>query len=660
MKRLDFLKKEIAKHNEAYYKNNDPLISDAEFDKLAKEYKELAGKESATFNLFENDQNFDLHFKQSPNANFKKVKHLKAMLSLSNVFDENELKDFIKKINNFLGLKEDALHKFTAEPKIDGIGFSALYINGILKTCATRGDGIVGEDITENIKTIKNFPLQIHGAPEVLEVRGEVYMKLDDFKFLNEALEKKFANPRNAAAGSLRQLDANITAARNLSYFTYGVGEASDDFKINFQHQLYENLSRFGFVMNEYKLCNTPMEMLEFYNDFEKNRFSKNYDADGIVYKLDDLKLCERLGFTAHGPRFQVAHKFSSVKAITKIMSVEFGVGRTGVITPVANLEPVNIGGVVVKRATLHNKDEIERLGVKVGDKVLIERAGDVIPKILKVEESDENSNSIIFPLSCPVCDSTLVQTDTIIKCPNTYGCTEQILQRLIHFTSKDAFDIGGLGEKQIEDFFNEGIIKTPADIFTLESRNTSLQLQKRERYGEKSVSNLFDSINARKVISFERFIYSLGITGVGITGAKLIANFFETFENFLQNPEKTIEIDGIGEKIATEIQEFIRCNQQLLTDLLLNVQVLPFLKSNNELKFTGSTIIFTGTLAGITRSEAKAIAERAGFKVVSSISANTNFVVVGEDAGSKLKKAKELGLKILDEQEFIDLINNP
>ena len=659
MKRIDFLKAEIAKYNDAYYKNNSPLISDAEFDLLVKEYKALAGEEAPTFNLFENDSSFDLYFKSSPNANFKKVKHMVPMLSLSNVFEEQDLLEFLKKINNFLGLPESTTHAFTAEPKIDGLGISILYKDGKLATCATRGDGIVGEDITENIKTLKHLPLELKNAPNILEVRGEVYMKHDVFSKLNESLEKKFASPRNAAAGSLRQLDPEITKQRNLSYFVYGVGEASNDFNYHFQHEMYEKLKAFGFLVNNYIVCNSVKEMLDFYNNFESTRFQKNYDADGLVYKLEDVELCKRLGFTAHGPRFQVAHKFSSSKAITTILSVEFGVGRTGAITPVANLMQVNIGGVMVKRATLHNKDEIERLQVKIGDEVLIERAGDVIPKILKIQKKGEERKEIAFPNLCPSCGVQLVQTDTITRCPNFYECKEQVIERLIHFISKDAFDIGGLGEKQIEDFYKEGIIKTPVDIFTLEERNHILKLEQKDRYGEKSVSNLFASINARRVITFERFIYSLGMPGVGITGAKLIAGFFETVDKFLKHPAQTIEIDGIGEKTAKEIEGFITHSKVVIEDLLQYVTVLAFLKPQGELQFSGKSIIFTGTLPQLTRSEAKARAERCGFKVVSSISSNTDFVVAGEEAGSKLKKAKELGLKVLNEEEFLALISS-
>jgi DNA ligase (NAD+) len=651
--RLKFLERDIKKYNQAYYFKNKPLITDAEFDEIVREYKKLKGEQSSTFNLFEEDA---FNFEASPNANFAKVRHKKPMLSLSNIFTDKDLLDFITKINNFLGLKEERLHDFIAEPKIDGIGFSVTYQNGVLTTGATRGDGEVGEDITANIKTIKDFPIQIPNAPELLEVRGEIFLTHEAFEEINKKSDKTFANPRNAAAGSLRQLDAKITAERNLSYKVYGVGIFSEDFKFNFQNELYEKLEKFGFYMNSYKLCKNPDEMISFYNNLQQNRFTLNYDIDGIVYKLNDISLCERLGFTAHGPRFQTAHKFSVIKAISKLLSVDFQVGRTGNITPVANLMPVNIGGVMVKRATLHNKDEIARLGVKIGDEVFVARAGDVIPKILGISKVDELGKEINFPTHCPVCESPLMQIDALIKCQNTSKCSQRILQRLIHFASKDAFDIGGLGKKQIEEFFNEEIIKTPADIFTLEERNHELKLEEREGFGEKSVSNLFLSINARKKITLDRLIYALGISGVGDSGAKLIANYFESFENFLQNYEKAIEIDGVGEKTVIEIKHFLENHEGEIQDLLTHIEVSKFTPLKSSLPFAGKSIVFTGTLPNLTRSEAKAKAERLGFKVSSSVSKNTNFLVAGEEAGSKLKEAKSLQVAVLSEQEFLDL----
>jgi DNA ligase (NAD+) len=642
------LEKRIIKLNKAYYEDAQPLVSDAEYDELAKELRTLKGEDTPLFTMGVN-----------PLSNFKKIKHNVAMLSLSNVFTNEDLREFVKKINNFLGFEEGREHELTAEPKIDGIGFAALYEKGILKYAATRGDGNIGEDVTLNAKTIKNFPVNLNNynqtVPNVLEVRGEVFMKKSDFETLNSGLERKFSNPRNAAAGSFRQLDPAITASRNLSYFIYGIGEHSNDFSFKKQVELYESLRKFGFIMNEYILCKNEKEMIEFHFLKERNRFSLDYDIDGIVYKLNDIELSKRLGFTAHGPRFQVAHKFSSIKAATVLESVDFQVGRTGAITPVANLKSVNIGGVIVKRASLHNKDEIARLGVFIGDTVLIERAGDVIPKVLSIEKKGEIREEIIFPERCPVCSSTLEQVDTIIRCKNYYGCRLQILERIQHFVSKDAFDITGLGERQIAEFYEIGMIKTPADIFSLEEKNVEFKLEEREGYGVKSVSNLFLSINSRRQISLDRFIYSLGILGVGQTGAKLLAGFFYNIENFLNGSERFVEIDGIGEKTANEITRFIDENKDLIKNLLEKVNVMPFQKTDGE--FNGKTIIFTGTLQKMTRAEAKEKAERLGFKVVSTVSKNTNFVVAGVEAGSKLKEANKLELQILSEEEFLKLI---
>lgn len=655
--KIESLKEQIAKANFAYYKGDCPIMTDAEYDDIVKEYKELTkgtGEEEAIFNIKEKKQDDLFTFQASPIANFGKVYHKVKMLSLSNVFSSDDLNEFIKKINNFLGLEANFAHNFTAEPKIDGIGFTVIYENGILIKAATRGDGEIGEDITENIKTILGLPINISNAPRILEVRGEVYIKKSDFEELNKLSEKKFANPRNAAAGSLRQLDPSITAKRKLSYFVYGVGDFSDDFIFSFQDDLYKTLNKFGFFVNEYKLCSSKQEMLEFYDKFASKRFEKDFDADGIVYKLNDIALCKRLGFTAHGPRFAVAHKFSSVKATTVLEGVDFQVGRTGVLTPVANLKPINIGGVIVKRATLHNKDEIERLNVKINDEVLIERAGDVIPKILEVVKTSDKSIQINFPLHCPVCTSNLTKIDTIIRCENYFGCKEQIIGRIIHFISKDAFDIAGLGEQHIIDFYNEGFIQDPADIFTLEERNGMLKLQTREGFGEKSIENLFISINTRRRINFERFIYALGVLGIGIVSAKLLAKFYGSLENLLLKPEKSIEIDGIGEKTTSELIKFITSSTHLLEKLVKYVEVIPF-QSKASGVFEGKTIIFTGSLEKLTRSEAKAKAEALGFKVVSSVSKNTDFVVAGASAGSKLKLATELNLKIITEKEFLE-----
>lgn len=660
-KRLQELEAELAKHNRAYYELNDPLISDAEFDDLVKEYRKLTGGgDVAIFNIGKQGDLFE--FGAAAVSRFGKVRHKRPMLSLSNVFSRGGVVEFIKKINNFLGLDESFTHTFTAELKIDGIGFTARYEDGKLINAATRGDGQIGEDITENIKTILSFPLEIANGPKILEVRGEVYMCLSDFENLNknnmELQEKVFSNPRNAAAGSLRQLDPTITAKRPLSYLIYGTGEYSDDFQYHFQNELYEILARYGFAMNHYAVCNTVEKMVDFHREYEENRFKIDYDSDGVVYKLNDISLCERLGFTAHGPRFQVAHKFSSAKGVTVLESVMFQVGRTGIITPVAHLKPVNIGGVIVKRATLHNKDEIERLGVCIGDEVLIERAGDVIPKILRPGKKNETSLAIIFPENCPSCGFILEKEETLIRCNNYDGCKAQVLERIVHFVSKDAFDISGFGEKQIEEFFSAGFIKTASDIFKLERQNDIFKINLREGWGEKSASNLFLSINSRRKVTLERLIYSFGIMGVGIMGAKLLASYFGSLENLLQSPQEAAEIDGIGDKTATLISNFFTQRRGFIEDLLKEIEVFSFKEVKNDLKFAGKTIVLTGTLPGLTRSEAKARAERVGFKVMSSVSKNTDFVLAGDNHGGKLKEAISFGVTLLTEEEFINLSN--
>ena len=682
------LRSEIEKHNKAYYQEDSPIISDAEYDKLLQELRELEG--NAQLSLF--------NVGSSPLAAFKKIKHSIPMLSLGNSFTEEDVAEFVVRINNFLGFGTDCTHDFTAEPKIDGISFSARFENGKLVYAVTRGNGEIGEDVTENIKTVINFPQQITGnIPDILEVRGEVYMSKADFLSLNETQgqngDKIFANPRNAAAGGFRQLDPSITKSRNLRYFVYSVGAHSDDFSYSKQGELYEKLRAFGFQIGDYKICTNVTEMVEYHANLEASRSLTAFDMDGVVYKLNDITLQKRLGFTAHSPRWATAHKFSSTTVVTKLLDITYQIGRTGAITPVAELEPVNVGGVIVKRATLHNKDEMMRLNIKKGDYVLIERAGDVIPKILSVvtdqsytatnETNDEfhnsnkinlnkinsnqntcNSDSSIeeaenslrtnFITHCPSCGSELTAIDAIVKCQNVYECKAQIIERLKHFASKDAFDIFGIGDRVIEEFYESGVVKTPVDFFTLEDRNPDIRLEKWEGWKEKSVQNLFTSIKTRNKIDFNRFIYAFGIGGVGERTAKQIAMFFGNIENFLQNPEKSAEIDGIGEKTMLEIVAFINHYQSLILELLKYIIVLPQEKSETS----SGTIVFTGTLQKMTRNEAKATAEKHGFKVISDVSRTTNYIVCGESSGSKQKKAIEFGVKILNEDEFLQMTN--
>jgi DNA ligase (NAD+) len=486
-------------------------------------------------------------------------------------------------------------------------------------------------------------------------------MQKDDFEELNKTQMqnggKIFANPRNAAAGSLRQLDSSITKTRKLKYFAYTIGAFSEDFIYQSQADLLQKFTSFGFVANDYKLCNSLDDIIAYHQSMEAGRHQIPFDADGIVIKINDTNLQNRLGFLARSPRWAIAFKFSSVKAVTRLLGVTFGIGRTGVITPLAILEPVNIGGVIVKKATLHNKDEIARLGIKIGCLVELERAGDVIPKILKC--LDDDGSEITFPSSCPCCGSGLSQDDggVLIKCKNGLSCKDQMLCFVEYFCSKDAFDIAGLGEKQIRLFFDKGLISNPADIFTLEAR-AAQQIASMDRFGEKSASNLFLSINSRRSISLERFIYALGFNGVGEVASKMLARYFKQAQALLnfteQDHENILNLDGIGAKTAAEIKSCLTSQSftAMIASLLSEVKVSDFVIKQG-LKYEGKKIVFTGTLDKMTRQEAKKTAEYLGFEVASSISKNIDFVVAGTDAGSKLKKATELGVKVLDEDEW-------
>lgn len=706
LERINFLKNKILKCSEEYYKNDDPSISDAEYDNLKKELRKLEEKypeyktgilENVGYTVLEE---------------FQKVEHKKPMLSLKDAFSDEEVEEFIIRCKRFLG-SNDNIDIF-CEPKIDGLSFSARYEDGIFVQGATRGDGSVGEDITENIKTIKNFPLKIKNGPKIFEVRGEIYMSKDDFLNLNKENElrgdKIFANPRNAAAGSLRQLDTSITASRNLKYFAYALGEFSDDFVVLTQKELLQKFKEFGFITTkEIKLCHSLEEINEFFNYVQEIRHSLNYDLDGMVYKVNSLELQKRLGATTHHPRWGLARKFPAEKAITVIKKIDIQVGRTGAMTPVARLEPVNIGGVIVSNATLHNKDEIEKKDIREGDEVVIQRAGDVIPQVVDVilEKRSENSKKYVFPIRCPVCGSIAKSygDDIVVRCTGGINCKSQAIEGLRHFVSKNAMDIDGLGEKQIEQFFEEGRVKNFIDIFKLEEREKELQesylsigdlfstLNKQkpisaieypkiplvciEGWGKKSVENLFKSINKSKNINMNRFIYSLGIRFLGEVTAKLIAKNYVSMDNFLNNMilasernlygercnpeyEKFNLIDGIGEKTANSILDYFENdkNVKMIKELLIFVNVEDYKNNQISKKLEGKTIVFTGTLQNMTRQEAKARAEELGAKVLSAISPKTDLLIAGEDGGSKLKKAEEFGIKILNEKEWNDLLN--
>lgn len=677
---LAYIASEMAKSDIAYYQNDNPYLTDAEYDSLKRRNEELE-------KIFPH-----LKRKDSPSQKvgapilsaFKKVTHRFPMLSLGDVFSSEEVDDFIMGVKRFLNTSKDIT--FMAEPKIDGLSFSARYENGRFVQGATRGDGITGEDITENLKTIRQLPQHIEGnVPEILEIRGEVYMAKSDFFALNKKYQqegkKTFANPRNAAAGSLRQLDAKITAERNLSIFAYTWGEVSERVWTS-QEDFFKHLQEWGFPTNPHnKLCHNLQEIEENFAKLSEIRSSLPYDIDGVVYKVNDIALQERLGFLTRTPRWAIAHKFPAEQAVTKINNIRVQVGRTGALTPVADLEPINVGGVIVSHATLHNEDEIKRKDIRIGDSVIIQRAGDVIPQIVSVikEKRSQDSKEFIFPTTCPICGAHAIreEDEAVRRCTGGLTCPAQAKERIIHFVSRDAFDITGLGSSIIEDFYNDGILKNPADIFSLEERNQEgdlfsqqkssvLHLEQREGWGKKSVEKLFQAITLKKKISLPRFIYALGIRQVGTATALLLARHYGTFAKFRQEMENKetgplVSIDGIGASMATDIVEFFQeqHNQEIINRLLEKITVEEYIDTTNyDSPLSGKTVVFTGTLEQMTRSEAKTKAQSMGAKVAGSVSSKTDYVIIGADAGSKAAKAQELGIKILSEQEFLELIN--
>lgn len=672
-KQLEYLAKEIEKADIAYYQNDAPYLDDAAYDKLRRLNDALEAKFPA---LIRNDSP-SKRVGAMVKSEFKKVELSVPMLSLADIFSEEELKDFIMSIKRFLNSSDDII--FTSEPKMDGLSFSALYVNGIFTRGSTRGDGKIGEDITENLKAIRGFPLFLNKeAPEVFEVRGEVFMSKADFLALNQKNEeehkKTFANPRNAAAGSLRQLDTRITKERRLSFLVYTWGEVSE-IRWKSQVEFLEYVKELGFPVNPYnKVCHNEQELLDSFETLMENRADLPYDIDGIVYKVNDLELQKRLGFLTRTPRWAIAHKFPAEQAITRLNNIRVQVGRTGALTPVADLEPVNVGGVLVSHATLHNEDEIKRKDIRIGDMVIIQRAGDVIPQVVSVltEKRSTEVPEFQFPTVCPECGAHAIreEDEAVRRCTGGLSCPAQAVERLKHFVSREAFNIEGLGDKVIDEFYKEGIIKTPYDIFTLEERNKpadlfsasqSLNLENREGWGKKSVSKLFDAINKSKSISLQKFIYALGIRQVGTATAYLIAKHYHTFTAFMsamvqQDLQLLVSIDGIGPAMAKDIVEFFKeeHNLSVINDLLSVISIEEFEGiANTTSEIFGKTIVFTGTLTTLTRSEAKSKALAFGAKVAGSVSTNTDYVVAGENAGSKLKKAQELGVKVITEEEF-------
>lgn len=680
---LKRLAQEIAEHDKRYYQEDQPSVSDAAYDALRARNAEI----EARFPALVRPDSPSRKVGAAPAQKFAKVRHAVPMLSLGNAFSEGEVADFADRVRRFLRLADDAPLAITAEPKIDGLSCSLRYEGGRLVSAATRGDGYEGEDVTANVRTIGEIPERLHGAhvPDIVEVRGEVYMRHADFHDLNArqqaAGKPLFANPRNSAAGSLRQLDPAITASRPLKFFAYSWGEISGDMPKATQFEMVEWFGELGFAINPLmRRCHSIDELLAAYRDIEEKRATLGYDIDGVVYKVDRLDWQDRLGFVSRSPRWALAHKFPAEKATTVVKAIEIQVGRTGALTPVAKLAPVTVGGVVVQNATLHNADEIARLDVRVGDTVEIQRAGDVIPQVLRVlvDKRPPNAEPYAFPTVCP-CDlkTPVVREATasgeegaIARCSGEFACPYQKIEHLKHFVSRRAFDIEGLGEKQIEFFFEQGWLKEPADIFTLEARNDAIKLQEQEGYGALSVRNLFTAIATRRDIALERFIYALGIRHVGETTARALARAYGTWEAFHDACVRLAEgdaearaemdaLDQIGDAVIDSLAAYFgeTHNRGIVERLTGEVTIREAEKIATATAIAGKTVVFTGALEKMTREEAKAMAERLGAKVAGSVSKKTDYVVAGPGAGSKLTKAREAGVNVLTEDEWFALI---
>ena len=671
------LEAEIAAHDRRYYQEDAPTVSDAKYDRFRIRYEEIEKRFPELHTL----TSLTRRVGAAPATKFKKVRHAVPMLSLANGFSDDDVRDFVERICRFLGLKADANIAFTSEPKIDGLSCSLRYERGRLTVAATRGDGAEGEEVTANVRTIKDVPQTLSGrdAPDVIEVRGEVYMSRGDFIILNErqekAGEKIFANPRNSAAGSLRQLDPAITASRPLRFFAYGWGEASA-LPADTQFGVIEAFKKWGLPVNPLMRRNDSIDaMLKHYREIESKRAGLGYDIDGVVYKLDRLDWQRRLGFISRTPRWALAHKFPAERATTVVRDISITVGRTGALTPTAVLQPVNVGGVVVSSATLHNEDEIKRKDVRAGDTVVIQRAGDVIPQVLSVDldKRPKNSKPFQFPDICPVCGSHAVREDgeAVRRCTGGLICAAQAVERLRHFVSRNAFDIEGLGEIQVQTFYHWGLVQAPADIFTLARRDARARekLAEREGWGDTSVKKLFDAIDARRKIAMNRFIYALGIRHVGETNAMRLARHYHSIRALRKaalaaKPESEAyaelnAINGIGAVVVDAIVEFFKekHNLKALDALLKEVEVEPVAAVKSDSPVSRKTVVFTGALEKMSRDEAKAMAERLGAKVAGSVSKKTDYLVAGPGAGSKLAEAKKHGVRVLSEEEWFALV---
>ena len=655
---------EVIKHNKLYYDKSSPVISDTQYDKLKKEildleikYKFLKSKKSPSKTI---------GFK--PSKSFQKYKHKVPMLSLSNAFDRNDLLNFEKKIHNYLN--KNINFQYSVEPKIDGISASLTYKNNKLTHGVSRGDGNIGEIITENLKTIKDIPLEIKNSdfPDEIEIRGEVFIKKKDFLKIKE----NFANPRNAASGSLRQKDSNETRKIPLNFIAYTFGFIKQN-NFKYQSDFLKALKSWGFQINkENKVINTINDLIKFHDRFEDKRFDLDYDVDGLVYKVNDFNLQSRLGFTSNSPRWAIAHKFSADSAFTKILNIDIQVGRTGALTPVAKVEPINIGGVVVSNATLHNEDEIERKDIRVGDVVKIERAGDVIPHVIEVDKNLRSSKTkkFSFPIKCPSCGSnttkeynkTTKKYDAVRRCTNEgYECERIAVEKIKHFISKDALNIDGLGKKVVEKFWDLNLIKEPQDIFRLNYK----KIEQLEGWGKLSVNNLKLSIEKSKKVTLQRLIYSIGIRHIGIENAKLISDNVKNISNLIEvikqnNFDKFLSIDGIGETQVNSLKSFFsnQSNINIIIDLkkVLDIESQS-LNKNGILR--NKTFMFTGKLEGMSRAEAKSLIEKNAGVTLSGVSKNLNYLIIGDKpTKKKIDQAKKLGIRILSQKDLKELLN--
>ena len=676
----------LQRASRAYFRDDAPFLTDAEFDHLRTRNQQI----EARFPHLQRDDSPSTQIGATPSEGFAKIRHEKRMLSLANAFSDEDVADFVGGIRRFLGLEKTAALGFTAEPKIDGVSLSLRYESGRLVHAATRGDGETGEDVTANARTISDIPISLDGAPELLEIRGEVYMSHADFAELNhhqqEQGAKTFANPRNAAAGSLRQLDPGITRTRPLGFFAYAWGALSTPLAQS-QSAAVARLAELGFQTNpHFRLCATVDAMLEAYREIEARRATLGYDIDGVVYKLDDLALQERLGLRSTTPRWAIAHKFPAELAWTELEGINIQVGRTGALSPVARLRPVTVGGVVVSNATLHNEDYIagrdsrgnlirEGRDIREGDWVEVYRAGDVIPKIRDVDPTrrPEDARPFAFPESCPECGSPAIREagDSVRRCTGGLICPAQAVERLKHFVSRAAFDIEGLGARQIEAFWRDGWIKTPRDIFTLEERfgpGQPRQVKHRDGWGEKSARNLFAAIDDKRSIPLARLIFALGIRHVGEASANILAAHYGSWSALRDamraaaDPESEayadlISIDGVGPVMARALTAAFEAEIEAIDALAECLEITAPERRASQSAISGKTLVFTGTLERMTRAEAKARAEALGARVAGSVSAKTDILIAGPGAGSKARKATDLGVEVIDEEAWLALI---